>query len=143
MKWIAIVLGAIVVLVAAMPLYYAYFMNPKVARELREDPDGERAQKVMLITLPSGRAIPVNYLREGDTVYAGADGSWWKELRGEGGRGTVLVRGETLEGHMRAVEDDAELRTSVFGRLRPTAVSFAGTLVVVELDARQQGEDAR
>jgi len=133
-KWIGIGVACVVVIVAAVPLYYAFFMNPKVARELREDPDGERAGKVMLITLPSGRAIPVNYLRDGDTVYAGADGSWWKELRGGGGRGRVLVRGETLEGHMRAVEDDPALRDSVFERLRPTAPRWAGTLVVVDLD---------
>ncbi len=133
-KWIGIALACVVVIVVAVPLYYAYVMNPKVARELREDPDGERAQKVMLITLPSGRAIPVNYLRDGDTVYAGADGSWWKELRGEGGRGSVLVRGETWEGHMRAVEDDPALRDSVFERLRPTAPRWAGTLVVVDID---------
>ena len=50
------------------------FVNPGVAEELRAEPDGDRAQKVMLLTLPSGREIPVNYLREGDRVYAGADG---------------------------------------------------------------------
>ncbi len=133
-KWIVIGVVCLVLIVGAVPVFYALMMNPRVERELREEPDGERAQKVMLITLPSGRTIPVNYLRDGDRVYAGADGSWWKELRGEGGRGSVFVRGETLEGHMRAVEDDAELRDRVFERLRPTAPRWAGTLVVVELD---------
>ncbi len=90
--------------------------------------------KVMPLTLPSGKEIPVNYLRDGGTVYAAADFPWWRELRGDGGRGRVLVRGETLEGHMRAVEDDPELRTSVFERLRPTAPSWTGTLVVIDLD---------
>ena len=37
-------------------------------------PQGERAKKVMLSTLPSGCTIPVNYLREADGVYAGSDG---------------------------------------------------------------------
>ena len=74
------------------------------------------------------------YLREGDTVYAAADFPWWRELRGDRGRGSVLIRGETLHGQIRAVEDDAELRKSVFGRLRPTAPLWAGTLVVIELD---------
>ena len=40
------------------------------------------ARKVMLITLPSGRTLPVNYLRDGDTVYAGADGRWWRDVFG-------------------------------------------------------------
>jgi len=108
-------------------------MNRGVIRELREAPDGERAKKVMLITLPSGKQIPVNYLREDDVVYAGADFPWWRELRGEGGQVTVLIRGETLTGHARAVENDPDHRASVFSRLRPNAISWAGTLVEVRL----------
>lgn len=134
LKWGAVVVMAGIVLLGAGALFYGAVMNPRVERELREDPNGERARKVMLITLPSGRTIPVNYLREGNRVYAGADGGWWKELRGEGGRGRVFVRGETLHGHMRAVEDDPEWRKDVFSRLRPSALPGSGTLVVVELD---------
>ncbi|MGH0032636.1 MAG: hypothetical protein ACQGVC_22820 [Myxococcota bacterium] len=134
LKWPAIALAVVLVLVVGTACFYAWWMNPRVARELREDPQGERAGKVMLLSLPSGREIPVNYLREGSTVYAGADGPWWRELRGEGGRGSVTIRGESLSGHMRAVEDDPERRTEVFAKLRPNAVSWAGTLVVIELD---------
>jgi hypothetical protein len=76
----------------------------------------------------------VNYLRDGATVYAAADFPWWRELRGEGGRASVLIRGETLHGQIRVVEDDPELRESVFARLRPTAPRWMGTLVVIELD---------
>ena len=134
MKWIAIaIVGAFVVLAGAVVLYTAW-NNPRVVRELREDPQGERAGKVMLLTLPSGKALPVNYLRDGDTVYCAADFPWWHELEGGGGEGSVLIRGETLRGHVRAVTDDPELRASVFARLRPTAVSFAGTLVVIDLE---------
>ena len=135
LKWLVIGAACVVLIVVAIPVVYSLWTNPRVADELRNDPDGERARKVMLISLPSGREIPVNYLRDGETVYAGADGRWWKELRGEGGRGSVLIRGERLHGHMRAVEDDAELRSSVFARLRPTAPDMFGTLVVIELDA--------
>ena len=134
MKWLAIAAVAVVALLAGSACVYSWWMNPRVVRELREDPQGERAQKVMLLTLPSGKALPVNYLREGSSVYAAADFPWWRELRGEGGRGSVLIRGETLYGHVRAVEDDPELRRSVFARLRPTAPLWAGTLVVIELD---------
>ena len=139
LKWIGVVVAALLVVAVVVPVLYATVMNPRVVRELREEPTGERARKVMLITLPSGRTIPVNYLREGNRVYAGADGSWWKEIRGEGGRGSVLVQGETLHGHMRAVEDDPEWRKDVFSRLRPNAIPWAGTLVVVELDAPEEG----
>ena len=133
-KWLGIALVCIVALFVVSACVYSWWVNPRVAQELREDPQGERAQKVMLLTLPSGKELPVNYLRDGDTVYAAADFPWWRELRGGGGRGSVLIQGETLEGHVRAVEDDPELRDSVFARLRPTAPKWAGTLVVVDLD---------
>ncbi len=131
-----VVLGVVValVLLAAGYVGYATFVaNPRVEREVREQPDGERARKVMLLTLPSGKTIPVNYLREGGVVYAGADGLWWRELRGEGAPVTMLVRGEMLAGHGRAIEDDPGLRADVFSRLRPTAPAFTGTLVQVEI----------
>ena len=134
MKWLGIVLVGGVVLLVGGAFVYSWWTNPRVIRELREDPQGERAQEVMLLTLPSGKALPVNYLRDGDTVYAAADFPWWRELRGEGGRAGVLIRGETLYGQIRVVKDDPEPRESVFARLRPTAPRWMGTLVVIELD---------
>jgi hypothetical protein len=139
MKWLGVLLLCIVALPAGWVGAYAWWINPGVARELRESPDGERARKVMLLELPSGRELPVNYLREGDTVYAAADGRWWRELRGEAGRGSVWIRGDRLHGRMFAVEDDPELRDSVFERLRPTAPRWAGILVVIELDRAEEG----
>lgn len=135
MRWLAIALAALVALVAGFAAHQAWWANPRVVRELRADPHGERARKVMLLTLPSGKTLPVNYLRDGDTVYAAADFPWWRALRGGGGRGSVWIRGETLPGHVRAVEDDPALRDAVFERLRPTAPRWAGTLVVIEVDA--------
>ncbi len=134
MKWLGIGVAALIVLLLGYAVYMTQWGNPRVVRELREDPQGERAAKVMLLTLPSGKAIPVNYLRDGNTVYAAADGRWWRELRDSGGRGSVLIQGETLQGHVRAVLDDPELRDSVFERLRPTAPRLFGTMVVIELD---------
>lgn len=132
-RWM-IILGCLVVVVAVVSVVLRS-RNAAVVEELRAEPDGERAKKVMALTLPSGRTIPVNYLREGDTVYAGADFPWWRELRPDGGRGSVLIQGETLPGYIRAIEDDPERRTEVFARLRPNAVPWWGVLVVVELDA--------
>ncbi len=134
MKWIVWGLGTLIALGGIGVLAFAWIANPRVVRELREDPTGERAKKVMLLTLPSGKALPVNYLREGDTVYAAADFPWWRELRDGGGRGSVLIQGQTLEGRMRAVLDEPERRADVFSRLRPTAPLWAGTLIVIELE---------
>ena len=136
MKYLLIVIVALPVLVAAYAFYIARVANPSVERELRDDPDGERARKVMLITLPSGRTLPVNYLREGDTVYAAADGRWWRELRGQGVPVELLVRGETLVGQARAIEDDPDHRSAVFDRLRPSAPKLFGTLVQIDLAPR-------
>jgi len=136
MKYVLIAVVGLLALVGCYATYMNRVTNPGVERELREDPDGERAGKVMLIVLPSGRTLPVNYLREGDTVYAAADGRWWRELRGEGAPVELLVRGETLAGHGRAIEDDPDHRSAVFDRLRPSAPKLFGTLVQIDLAPR-------
>ena len=115
----------------------AWMRNPQVIRELQEQPDGERARKVMVLTLPSGKAIPVNYIQDPGVVYAAADFPWWRELR-EPAPVTVFVRGRTLNGRGRAVLEEPELRSQVFERLRPTAPSFTGTLIEVRLDPDQE-----
>ena len=79
--------GGAVLLLFGVFVLLTQLANRSVTRALRALPQGERAKKVMLLTLPSGRTIPVNYLREADIVYAGSDGRWWRELRGEGGAG--------------------------------------------------------
>ncbi len=146
MKWIAIAGGVIVVLVVAMPLmifFYGRMVNPGVEEELRNDPSGARAQKVMIINLPSGRQIPVNFLREDGRVYAGADGWWWKELREGPHEVTVFVRGETLSGRARAITDQPGYTKDVFRRLRPTALPGFGTLVEILLDPDDPGGPRR
>jgi len=134
--------AVVAVLMGAVPLVFfvqAKLGNPGVVQELIENPKGERARKVMLMTLPSGREIPVNYLREGDRIYAGADGRWWKELEGERVAVTVLVQGEKLEGRARAVRDDPAYQKDVFSRLRPTAIPGFGTLIEILLDPTDPG----
>ena len=129
-----IAIAALALLVSGGLLYFEYIANPRALRALIDDPGGELAQRVMLVTLPSGRRIPVNYLREGDRVYAGADGRWWKELVGGGFPVTVLVRGETLTGQARAVLEDPAYTKAVFARLRPNALPGFGTLIEVRLE---------
>ncbi|MBB84007.1 MAG: hypothetical protein CL931_09395 [Deltaproteobacteria bacterium] len=146
MKWIAVAGGVIVVFVVAMPLMifvYGRMVNPGVEEGLRNDPSGARAQKVMIITLPSGRQIPVNFLREDGRVYAGADGWWWKELREGPHEVTVFVRGETLSGRARAITDQPVYTKDVFSRLRPTALPGFGTLVEILLDPDDPGGPLR
>jgi len=130
---VTLVVAALVLLVAGYAVYTQQVANPRVVRELIENPDGERARRVMLLTLPDGYSIPVNYLREADRVYAGADGRWWKQLVGDGFPVTVLVRGETLRGRARAVVDDPARTQAIFKRLRPNAIEGFGTLVEIQL----------
>jgi len=94
---------------------------------------------VLLLTLPSGRTIPVNYLRETDVVYAGSDGRWWRELRGDGAPVALEIRGEALRGHAQAIESDPAHTHDVFARLRPTVPSWLpdwlnGVLVEIRFD---------
>lgn len=143
MKWVLIVLIAVIALPVALYLgtvaYYNLVGNDRVAEELRSDPGGERAKIVMLLTLPSGRVLPVNYLREGNQVFVGADGAWWRVFRDGDVATTVFIRGEQLSGKARAVLDDPEYTRDVFSRLRPTAPKWLpewldANLIVIDLD---------
>ena len=108
-------------------------MNTRVVQELRDEPHGERAKKVMLISVPSGKTFPVNYLRDPGVVWAAADSPWWRQMSGPGIPVTLLIQGKEIAGHARAIEDEPDLRKQVFARLRPTAPLFFGVLVKIEL----------
>ncbi len=126
----------VLVLASLLPaafVYFEYFGNQRVEAELLAEPQGARAERVMLLTLPSGRRIPVNYLREGEFVYAAADGGWDVEFANGSAPVEVYVRGETLRGVGRAVEDDPEYTKDVFSRLRPNALPGFGTLIEVRI----------
>ncbi len=129
------VFAILLVLVLGVYGYASLVANPRVAEEIRSDPDSETARRVMLLKLPSGREIPVNYLRRDNLVFAGADGRWWRELSGPEPRPVeITLRGEVLRGSARAVRDDPEYRKAIFAELRPTAPLIFGVLVVVTLD---------
>jgi hypothetical protein len=123
----------IVLVVAGLAATVMYHLHAGAIRDLRQNPHGERAKKAMLISLPSGRTFPVNYLRDPAVVWAAADTPWWRELAGDGADVTLLIRGETLRGRARAIGDDPDLRSAVFARLRPSAPSFLGMLVEIRL----------
>ena len=105
--------------------------------EIRANPHGERAQRVIVLEFADGREIPVNYLHEGNKVFVGADGPWWRQLQ-DNGNVHMLMRGERLSGSAHVVLDDPDYQKEVFSRLRPTAPTWLpswleGKLVVISL----------
>ena len=131
---------AVVVLVSfgAFVVYQIKVHNPDVARELRSEPDGVRAGRVMLMTIDDRKTIPVNYLREGNQVFIGADGPWWREMRDKVQPVTLLIRGEIFAGRARAISGQPRFTKEVFKRLRPDTPRWLpdwlnGVLVVIEL----------
>ena len=139
LKWLGIAIAVLLVAAVAFRLLYGPIVNRRVMDEIAADPQGERSGIVMALTLPDGRTLPVNYRREGDYVYAGADGRWWRTLRDGNAPVTILIQGETLTGRARVVFDDPEFKAAVFSRLRPNVPSWLPSwldahLIVIDLD---------
>ena len=124
LKWMGLGLLVLVVVVVGYRLATIDATNEKVAEEIRSNPDGERAQRTMLITLADGRMYPVNYLREADLVFMGIDGRWWREFVDDGQPVEMFIQGERHYGHAKAVLDDPDYTADVFARLRPTAPAW-------------------
>ena len=113
-------------------------VNAAVAETLRLEPQGARAARTMLITLVDGREFPVNYLRDGELVFMGIDGLWWRAFQDPGQPVAMFIQGETLEGHAHVVLNDPVLVENVFTRLRPTVPEWLpdalnGKLVTITL----------
>ena len=143
MKWIlisvAVVVGIAVLFYLGGMAYYSLVVNDRVTKELTDHPNGERANIVMLMTLPDGRQIPMNYLREGNQVFAGADGRWWRALRAGDVPVTLLIKGEELKGKARVILDDPAYTSDVFKRLRPNVPKWLpdwlnANLIVIDLE---------
>ena len=138
MRVALIVLATLTLLIVGYGFYVTSIENSGVVAELKQNPMGERAERAMLLTFPDGKTIPVNYLREDDRVYAGADGAWWRAFDGEGAAVTLLIQGEALTGHATVELRDQEFIDDVFSRLRPTVPEWLpdwanGKLVIVDL----------
>ena len=113
--------------------------NARVAEEVHANPDGERGRKTMLLWLEDGRMYPVNFLHEGNQVFIGIDGLWWREFKAQGQPVKMLIRGKNYSGHAVARLDDPAYKADIFSRLRPTAPEWLpdflnGKLVVITLD---------
>lgn len=143
LKWSAIIVVVLVAGVFTLRWLTASHTNPRVLAEIAAEPGGERAGIVMALTLPDGRTLPINYLREDNRVYAGADGRWWRTLRDGNAPVTMLIRGETLTGSANVVMDDPTFKADVFSRLRPTVPTWLpdwlnAHLIVIELGETNQ-----
>ena len=69
-----IVLAILTLSILGYGVYVTQIGNPCVVADLKQNPMGKRAERTMLLMFSQGKTIPVNYLREGSLVYAGADG---------------------------------------------------------------------
>jgi len=124
----------------AYGFYGRSVVNPRVLAELQTNPQGERAAIAMQIMLPDGKQLPVNYLREGNIVYMGVDGFWWRQLLSNDAPVSLLIKGQVLTGRASVVLDDPEYTRAIFRRLRPKVPEWLpdwlnGKLVVIHLDA--------
>ena len=142
LKWFLILIVTLVTLYIGMKLYYEKVVNPRVVEELQNNPDGERAGIAMLLNFED-KQIPVNYLREGDKVFAGADGMWWRSFQKPGVPVTMLIRGNVLTGHGVVVLEDRAYIDDVFSRLCPTVPKWLpdalnGKLIEITLNNQDE-----
>jgi hypothetical protein len=141
LKWTGISVGTLAILLGVAQMVFSLVVNPAVMEEIRTNPTGKEAQQAMLLTFQD-RTLPVNYLKEGDTVYVGVDGRWWRTFTGDGARVSMLIQGETYKGHGVVVLDDPGYVVEVFSRLRPTTPRWLpawlnGKLVVITIDTSE------
>lgn len=144
LKLIVLSTGVLILLLVAAALFFRHVVNPAVENELRTNPTGEEAQEAMLLTF-NDKTLPVNYLKEGNTVFMGVDGRWWRAFQGEGASVTMLIQGQSYTGHGVVVLDNQAYVDEVFSRLRPTAPEWLpdwlnGKLVVITIDSEAATE---
>lgn len=142
-KWLIIVPLGIVILGVLAAMYNTHVTNAGVASEVRNNPQGERAGIVTLLTFPDGKTIPVNYLKEGNQVFIGADGPWWRQFpdtqsNEAGTKVNLLIRGQNHVGYGTTELKDQAYIDDVFSRLRPTVPEWLpdwlnGKLIIIEL----------
>ena len=138
LKWVITLIVVVIVLAIAALMIMRPITDGRVMEEISSNPQGERAGIVMVLTFADGKQIPVNYLREQNQVFVGADGPWWRSFKGDGQPVSLLIRGEHLAGHARTILDDQDYTDQIFSRLRPTVPEWLpdwanGKLIVIDL----------
>ena len=134
-KWIAVTL---VILVASCFAGFLLLVNPMILNEIKNEPTSEIAGEALVLTFNSGKEIPVNYLREGNQVFVGADGPWWREFEDGPTPVKLVIKGEKFTGFATVILDDPERTHEIFARLRPTAPEWlpdwlSGKLIIMNL----------
>ena len=118
--WVTLVIVIGVVGLVSYRLLTVGGVNERVAADIRANSDGALAAKTMLLTLADDRMYPVNFLHEGNYVFVGIDGRWWREFVDEPQPVQMFIQGETLAGQARTILDDPARKKDLFSRLRPT-----------------------
>jgi len=124
----------------AATLTVAHLMVPTV---LRSERHGLFSGHMMLITLKKRETsdmitFPVDYVREGNSVYVGSDSAWWKHLQG-GAEVRLLIRGTEFVGWATPILDDPDRIREGFKKLRPWTYKRAlwSGAVFVEIQIRE------
>ena len=108
--------------------------NDFVASVLRGPLHGLLDSETMLITITgrkSGKSItmPVNYVREGDTLWVTStrERKWWRNLRG-GAPATLLLKGKEVAARSEAIEAEAQVAAGFIHhlQLRPGNAKMLG-----------------
>ena len=142
LKWILIILSLFALSPSLAGVVFSLIVNPIVSSELRNNPNGKEAREAMLLTF-EGRTLPVNYLKEGNKVYIGVDGRWWRAFADKGIPVSMLIIGETYKGFGELAPDDPVYIKNVFSKLRPTTPDWLPSwlhaqLVVITLDSKDE-----
>ena len=97
LKWVAIILGLLALSPSLVGVIFSLVVNTIVSAELRNNPNGKEAREAMLLTF-EGRTLPVNYLKEGNTVFLGVDGRWWRAFAGRSVPVSMIMGGQVYAG---------------------------------------------
>ena len=123
----------------------ALVANPVVSAVLRSERHRWLSDKIMLITIkqPETSALktfPVDYLREADTIYVGADSDWWQPLEG-GAQVRMLIQGRERSGRAMPILNDPDRIESGFKKLRPSTYWRALWTGAVFIEIKLENDD--
>lgn len=128
-----VLVGIVAVLLAA------HVLVPPI---LKSDRHALLSGHMMMITMKKREttnliAFPVDYLREGNTVYVGSDSAWWNNLEG-GAEVRMLIQGTEYVGWATPIVDDPDRLKAGFMKLRPWTYKRAlwSGAVLVEIQIR-------
>ena len=118
--------------------------NPLVSTILQSDQHTLLSGRTMLITMENRgtskmKTFPVNYLREGDTIYIGSDFGWEKHLDG-GAEVRMLIQGTEFVGWAVPISDDPARSSAGFKKLRPWTYKRAEWTGAVFVEVKIQDE---